>query len=336
MQLLVLESTDDDPERKSGVKGLGAVTTSVVKPVPGVPDPRLARSTTLGVERAVTSDTTGSSTSLNSGLNTARAQQSVYEEGKVMYPFRVKHLGQAESYTLYAKTPEARLEWCQKILEAKTAHAASLHEQNAEPFRLRVMADTAFAYDSLTSSTRSIPAVPGTPLDRAIRQMESVYGAGARPGPVCRAHVNCATSLVTNGKQMVAIGTDYGVYISDAANPRGWTRVSLFGTGFLSRADNPTGYPNAQSHSDDGSCRLFSRPDSCRQAAHCAPTLSHCALAYICNSVLQLNIHDSQRHATESSPETIGHQGCDFLRHCAHEGPRAHLLQEARRHALDL
>jgi hypothetical protein len=144
-----------------------------------------------------------------------------------MYPFRIKHLGKSEVYTLYAPSAQNRQDWCDKILEAKTRHAASLFEQNAEPFRLRVMADTAFAYDVMAAvSQRSVVSVKGTPLDRAIRESDKIYGAGGRPGPVCRAQVNCATAFNCYGKSMVAIGTDYGVYTAEASNSRGWSRVS--------------------------------------------------------------------------------------------------------------
>jgi hypothetical protein len=29
------------------------------------------------------------------------------------------------------------------------------------------------------------------------------------------------------GKKMVAVGTDFGVFVSEADNPRGWTKVSI-------------------------------------------------------------------------------------------------------------
>jgi len=54
--------------------------------------------------------------------------------------------------------------------------------------------------------------------------MEKVYGPGRGPPPVCRAQVNCATAFTAFGKSVIAIGTDYGVYISESSNPRGWTR----------------------------------------------------------------------------------------------------------------
>lgn len=144
-----------------------------------------------------------------------------------MYPFRIKHLGKSELYTLYAPSAQNRQDWCEAIIEAKTRHAASLYLQNAEPFRLRVLADTAFGYEGAATGNRSI-VIKGTPLDRAIKEAESRYEGQARPGPVCRAAVNCATVFhQPYGRLMCAIGTDYGVYISEYENPRGWTRVSF-------------------------------------------------------------------------------------------------------------
>ena len=149
------------------------------------------------------------------------------KDDKTLYPFRVKHLGK-ETYTLYAPSIQNRDEWCNKIIEARTKHATALYTQNAEPFKLRVMADSAFANDGTITAQKSI-IIKDTPLDRAIREVEKMYANGGRPGPVCRARVNCATSFnQPGGKQMVAVGTDFGVYISDLDNPRGWQRVRNF------------------------------------------------------------------------------------------------------------
>ena len=228
MQLLVLESTTDDPVVKSSVKGIGAVTT-VTKTAPTTQDPRPNRTSMNGLERQSTLEHTQSNNSVTTvGSVTKLNVQANDNDARSMYPFRVKHLGKPDVYTLYAPSAQNRQDWCDKILEAKTRHAASLFEQNAEPFRLRVMADSAFAYDAMSAALqRSVVSVKGTPLDRSIREMEKSYGAGPRPGPVCRAHVNCATAFNCYGKAMVAIGTDYGVYTSEANNPRGWSRVSI-------------------------------------------------------------------------------------------------------------
>ncbi|KAL9101651.1 MAG: hypothetical protein Q9163_003107 [Psora crenata] len=235
MDLLVLESTDDDPVIKSTMKGLGSVTT-VTSKAGGPNDNRGSRqsasNTSIGPDTLAHTDSASSIASTKSNGSSKTLVASVVVESsrdeKIMYPFRIRHLGRSEVYVLYAPTKQNRQEWYMKIVEAKTRHAASLYKQNAEPFRLRVIADTAFAYDAMTGSGKSI-VIRGTPLNRAIREAEQTFkGTGPRPNPVCRAAVNCATAFThPNGTAMVAIGTDYGVYTSEYDNPRGWLRVSL-------------------------------------------------------------------------------------------------------------
>lgn len=207
MPLLFLESTNDDPVAKQ--KSLTAPLTR-------------------------TAAAAGSSTQLNKvasngerpGLeHTGTSSSSIgVDDGKIIYPFKIKHLGH-EIYTLYASTAQERAAWCSAIIQAKTRHARALHAQNAEPFRLRVISDGAFAYDSASLFGRQpCVSIRDTPLDRAIREMEQVYGPGRGAPPVCRATVNCACAFTSFGKSLIAIGSDYGVYISEASNPRGWTR----------------------------------------------------------------------------------------------------------------
>lgn len=203
MDLLALESTNDDPVVKSSVRGVSTVT-----PAQGGVSPL----THSGSSAAVNGPTTVIDSS---------------KDDKILYPFKIKHLGKNGTYTLYAFSIQSRLEWCEKIIEAKTKHAAALFSQNAEPFRLRVLADTAFAYSEHSPGSRSV-TIKGTPLHRAIKEVEKMYAdSGPRPPPVCRTGVNCATVFQQPpGRMMCAIGTDYGVYMSDLSNPRGWSRVS--------------------------------------------------------------------------------------------------------------
>ena len=232
MDLLVLESTNDDPVTKS-MKGLGSVTT--VSTRAGAPAEIRANrqsqpSPQIGPNTLVHVDSASSVASMKTnGSSKTMVPSTVLESShhdKIMYPFRIRHLGRSEVYVLYAPTEQNRQDWCSKIIEAKTRHAASLYKQNAEPFRLRVIADTAFAYDAMTGSNKGIK-IRGTPLDRATQDVEEMFkGTGPRQNPVCRAAVNCATAFTQpSGTAMVAIGTDFGVYISDYNNPRGWTRV---------------------------------------------------------------------------------------------------------------
>ncbi|KAH6855056.1 CNH domain-containing protein [Chaetomium sp. MPI-CAGE-AT-0009] len=217
MPLLFLESLNDDPVAKQ--KSLTAPLTRTTAATGS--GTQLNKVASNGSERPGLEHTaTGSSmASLNTRLTSAGA-----DDGKIIYPFRIKHLGH-EIYTLYASSAQERATWCQAIIEAKTRHARALHAQNAEPFRLRVISDCAFAYDSASLLGRQ-PSVSirGTPLDRAIREMEQVHGPGRGPPPVSRATVNCACAFTSFGKSLIAIGTDYGVYISEVSNARGWVR----------------------------------------------------------------------------------------------------------------
>ena len=224
MDLLVLESTNDDPTVKS--KGIASVSTVTRNPTP---QERLGRTTSSqSAGLPLTHTQTNASTTSNGSTKSARplitntALESPNE--KILYPFQIRHLGQPHVYVLYAPTAQNRQEWCDKIVEAKTKHAASLLAQNAEPFRLRILADAAFGNDTLSGSPKS-SAIRGTPLDRAIREVEALF-QGPRPTPVCRAQVHCAVAFnQPYGKPMVAVGTDYGVYLTEYSNPRGWSKV---------------------------------------------------------------------------------------------------------------
>ncbi|KAJ5908331.1 hypothetical protein N7495_001013 [Penicillium taxi] len=198
MDLLVLESTNDDPVIKSAVRGVATLTPQ----------------TAVGPLNHQGPGTQNGVASLDS------------KDDKILYPFKIKHLGKNGTYTLYALSSRSRKDWCQKIIEAKTNHAAALFSQNAEPFRLRVLADTAFGFSDQAHGSKSV-TIMGTPLHRAIKEVEKQYEkSGPRPSPVCRTTVNCATVFQQPpGRMMCTVGTDYGVFMSDLSNPRGWYRA---------------------------------------------------------------------------------------------------------------
>ncbi|RYP66807.1 hypothetical protein DL771_007605 [Monosporascus sp. 5C6A] len=221
MPLLFLDSSQDDPVSKQ--KGLGAPLTRATNTAS---DTRLNKMATNGTDRpglehAATTSSMGSTAVTR--LAPAAAPES---EGKILYPFRVKHLGH-EVYTLFAPSHQTRQDWCDRIIEAKTRHAKALHAQNAEPFRLRVMADSAFSYDAVNAIGKYVGGVHirGTPLDRAIRDVEKSFGPGRGPPPICRANVYCATGFSAFGRNMVAVGTDIGVCVSEASDQRGWHKA---------------------------------------------------------------------------------------------------------------
>ncbi|KOS20870.1 Rho1 guanine nucleotide exchange factor 3 [Escovopsis weberi] len=217
MPLLFLETMNEEPVIKQ--KGITAPLAGRTATATGA---QLSKVTINGIARPGTElSPTNTALSAQAPLAPAPAQDA---EGKILYPFKVKHLGH-EIYTLYASSARDRQDWCAKIVEAKTRHAKALFQQNAEPFRLRVLADASFHYDNSSpyARTAGVP-VKGTPLDRAIQELEEVLGPAQGVAPVCRAQVNCATGFSAFGKQIIAVGTDYGVYITDPSSPRGWSR----------------------------------------------------------------------------------------------------------------
>ncbi|KAI1080153.1 CNH domain-containing protein [Whalleya microplaca] len=221
MPLLFLESSQDDPVSKQ--KGIAAPLTRAANTTSDV---RLNKVASNGSERPGL-DHANTSASMNAVAVTRLVPTNSNDnEGKILYPFRIKHLGH-EVYTLFASSAQARQDWCDRIIEAKTRHAKALHAQNAEPFRLRVMADSAFAYDSISAIGKYVGGVHvrGTPLDRAIRELEKAYGPGRGPAPISRAGVNCATGFSAFGKNMVAVGTDVGVCVAEASDQRSWTKT---------------------------------------------------------------------------------------------------------------
>lgn len=224
MDLLVLESEDDDPVVKSNLKGIAPVN-QVNERVKGTGLGRSTNSPGPGtLQHTATSTSFGSANTGGSGKANVNNPAGNDKDDKILYPFKVKHLGK-ETYTLYATSANNRAEWCDKLIIAKTRHAAALFAQNAEPFRLRVMADAAFAYDSAMPSQKAI-TIKGTPLDRAVEEVEKLFLQQGRPVPICRARVNCATAFnQPYGKHMLAVGTDIGVYVSEFDNPRGWSKV---------------------------------------------------------------------------------------------------------------
>ncbi|KAH8726480.1 CNH domain-containing protein [Phaeosphaeriaceae sp. PMI808] len=224
MDLLVLESEDDDPVIRSAMKGIAPVNQAAER-VRGGGLGRVTNSPGPGtLQHVATSTSFGSANTAGSGKNAANNAAAGDRDDRTLYPFKVKHLGK-ETYTLYATSANNRAEWCDKLIIAKTRHAAALFAQSAEPFRLRVMADAAFAYDSAMPSQKAI-TIKGTPLDRAVEDVEKLFLQQGRPVPICRARVNCATAFnQPYGKHMLAVGTDIGVYVSEFDNPRGWSKA---------------------------------------------------------------------------------------------------------------
>jgi hypothetical protein len=217
MRLLELDSIDEDPVTKSSVRGVSAMSSVPLRP---------SGTSASNKSMSTASPSTLTPTTTNTDVTLVRTNtpSTPIENDKTLYPFKVKHLGH-ETYTLYATRAEDRRLWCEKILEAKTKHAAMLFRQHAEPFTVRVLADAAFANDNWDGHQKTV-LVKGTSLSRAIDEVERRYANVAKPVPICRAKVNCATTFCqADGRTKTLIGTDYGVYLCESGSVRDWIRI---------------------------------------------------------------------------------------------------------------
>jgi hypothetical protein len=328
MDLLILESANDPPVQKSSyVKGITSLR-DVPAGRSGTPsDPTLVsrNSSNQSPTPQLQSVNTGSS---GTSLQTVTSLSEGKDADRIMYPFKVKHLGR-DTYTLFAPTEKARKDWADSIVKAKTKHAASLFNQNAEPFKLRVMADSAFVYDGFAGQGGKATVIKGTPVDRAIKEVEQRFKDTGKPGPTCRARVNCATSFTTSGedgKEMVAVGTDYGVYVSEINNPRGWNKVSSYRMLIISISAHThqcVGNSNATSHANRSIGRIQSLPSDRGQVADIVPTGRRMP------QYSERPISWQQRQYDQSPEEALREQRRRLLRARPNERPNTRLLQEA-------
>ena len=143
------------------------------------------------------------------------------KERGTMYPFCIRHLGRKD-YILYALAAQDRDIWLDKIVEAKARRIAYLLEQNDEPISLRLIADSSFAYPADSVRQGSV-TIPGAPLDRAVKDLELIYGNNTPQPVISRSRVNCAVAFTSphDTKQIAVVGTDDGVY-------GGWLKVLSF------------------------------------------------------------------------------------------------------------
>jgi len=215
LDLLVLESVDDDPVIKSSSSkfGVGTFTSHVPNP----PESRrLSRQLLQSPISPIKS---------NEGLqNPGTASVTLIggdADKEIMYPFRITHLGQAgASYTLYTSSSIDRDKWKDAIISAKREHSSAMYALNAEPFRMKVVADYAFGYDS--SYSPKLPVfTAASAVDRALRET----GNQDKPRPLVKSYINCGVSFVfADGNEYCMLGLDYGVYIHDGKPDSIWRR----------------------------------------------------------------------------------------------------------------
>lgn len=139
------------------------------------------------------------------------------DSDQTTYPFRIRHLGQNITYTLFCPSSVDRDRWHTAMVDAKRQYSSKVYAKNAEPFRLTVLSYLDFGYE--VPVRLAIPNNAST-LQRAIEKA----GASGKPHlktqpssatMTTRSKVNCATSFMFDSREFVFVGTDYGIFVSE-------------------------------------------------------------------------------------------------------------------------
>ncbi|CAN6649846.1 hypothetical protein TRVA0_024S00496 [Trichomonascus vanleenenianus] len=215
MDLLVLEVCDSEPVTKSSSSklGMGTFTSQVSAQDGSSKRMSILPSPISPIKPDGTSGSSQAVTSLGDG------------DKEVLYPFKISHLGQeGQTYTMYAMSSIDRERWKEAIITAKKQYSSAVYALNAEPFRMKVLADYAFGYEA--ANTPRIPVFsPATALDRALSDARRLYKSDSIPRPLAKSRINCGVSFVfADGHEYMFLGLDYGVYVSSPHTGSIWRR----------------------------------------------------------------------------------------------------------------
>lgn len=147
-------------------------------------------------------------------------------DASLLFPFRIKHLGRLESYTLYTRSQQSRDTWREQIVTAIEAHASTEELGSNPPFSLSVLADYKCQSRTNAHTTRSV-RIKGSAIDKALQELEADNRQLRLQHPELRpldigADVTCATIFKLSGLELVAIGTEEGFMICKTQSRGGW------------------------------------------------------------------------------------------------------------------
>lgn len=143
------------------------------------------------------------------------------------YPFKVRYTGQHASYTFYAESLQDRDSWFHSINQVQSK---KVKNSIFEPFKITILSDQ-FAYEQGEQPQKLPLLAAGSNIDTALKSFESDYGQtlDARnpviPRPLMFSEVLCGTTFHFQERTFYALGLNFGLYMTEVENPKGWKRV---------------------------------------------------------------------------------------------------------------
>ncbi|ODV97117.1 hypothetical protein PACTADRAFT_48873 [Pachysolen tannophilus NRRL Y-2460] len=138
------------------------------------------------------------------------------------YSFKIRQTSKHHSYTFYTKSLIERNEWLSVLSQVQSTLSRKLRK--IEPYKLKIIADSAFSYDQ-NEMPHNLPIISeGNPMDLAIKEIEKQY-PGELPRAQMVSRVLCSTNFRYLDNEYILVGLNFGIFMSDIDNPRNWTRI---------------------------------------------------------------------------------------------------------------
>ncbi|CAM9016420.1 hypothetical protein WICANDRAFT_76879 [Wickerhamomyces anomalus NRRL Y-366-8] len=144
-------------------------------------------------------------------------------EGEI-YPFKVRYTGQNVSYTFYAETLAERDSWFHSINQVQSK---KVKNSIFEPFKISILADQ-FAYEEGEQPQKLPLLAAGSNIDVALKSIEADKSTDVTR-PLMFSEVSCGTTFHFQDRSFYVLGLNFGLYITEAENPKGWKRVLELG-----------------------------------------------------------------------------------------------------------
>jgi hypothetical protein len=146
-------------------------------------------------------------------------------ENESKYSFIIRHAGQNLSYRFFSASLSEREEWIKSFNKVKQTKG---NVKTSETCEISVLSDQ-FQYPDGQQPQKLPICVPGSNIDLLLKNfqnsIELQFDELSISRPVMVSEVLCGTTIKFQGQSFHVLGLNFGLFITEASNPRGWKRV---------------------------------------------------------------------------------------------------------------
>lgn len=146
-------------------------------------------------------------------------------ESETDYQFSIRHSGQNLSYKFYTESLNERDSWIQSFNRVKQTKGKS---SSTEPYQINILSDQ-FQYPDGQQPQKLPICVPGSNIDLVLKSfqtsIEQQFQGLSISRPVMVSEVLSATTIHFQNQSYHILGLQFGLFMTEVNNPRGWKRV---------------------------------------------------------------------------------------------------------------